>query len=83
MMAAAATMTYLNYELINLVKGGLAKERGLREEGKTADNKWPWLGEQIDKMLGIYVAPAETPATAETHQLPDRVLKPRRLRQRR
>ena len=64
MMAAAATMTYLNYELINLVKGGLAKERGLREEGKTADNKWPWLGEQIDKLMGIWVAPAETAETA-------------------
>ena len=35
MMAAAATMTYLNYELINLVKGGLRpKNAALREEGK-------------------------------------------------
>ena len=82
MMAAAATMTYLNYELINLVKGGLAKERGLREEGKTADNRWPWLGEQIDKMLGIYVAPPSR-QTAETAPAPGSTAGTRRPRQRR
>ena len=26
--------------------------------GKTPTTSWPWLGEQIDKMMGIYVAPA-------------------------
>ena len=83
MMAAAATMTYLNYELINLVKGGLAKERGLREEGKRPTTSGRGWVSRSTRCWGYTWRRPRRPRRLKPPPLPDRLLELRRLGQRR